>query len=172
MNTVMLITISILISFGLPVVLGANYKYYKQDWYRQLKRPRIALPDVVFNVIFPVFYLLEATGIYVILSSPGVNSVNLYAVLFLGSAVLSGIWSRLFFIYKRCDLSLWAFFLELPFTWIFVYLLLQEGHSAWAFFLPRLVWGLYAIVVNVQFYRLNTAFWNALKNKMSIRNEL
>lgn len=163
MKTVILIVVSLLISFGLPVLLGANYKYYKQDWYKQLRRPRIALPDVVFNVIFPVFYLLETVGIYLILTNSNKNSIYLYGILYLGSAVLSGVWSRLFFIYKRCDLSLYAFFLEFPFTWIFVYLLFQESHYAWAFFFPRLTWGFYAIFVNVQFYRLNMNFWNALK---------
>jgi tryptophan-rich sensory protein len=60
-------------------------------------------------------------------------------------------------------LSLWAFFAELPVGWLFVYLLTQENHLAWALFLPRAIWGLYAIFANVEYYRLNKAFWDKQK---------
>lgn len=163
MNSILLFIICLLISFILPTILGVSYKAYEQEWYQKLKRPRFAFPDIVFIVIFPLFYLLESIGLYYILTNDNKTSILVFGSLYLLSAILSGIWSRLFFQYKRCDLSLWAFFAELPVGWIFLFLLYQENHIAWFFFLPRVIWGLYAIFANIQYLRLNREFWDTVK---------
>ncbi|MBK6783580.1 MAG: tryptophan-rich sensory protein [Saprospiraceae bacterium] len=125
MNPIFTFIICLLTSFILPTVLGVSYKAYEQDWYKNLKRPSFAFPDIVFIVIFPVFYILEAIGLFYIVTYDNKNSIWNFVILYLLSAILSGIWSRLFFKYKRCDFSLWAFFFELPVGWIF------------SFFIPR-----------------------------------
>jgi tryptophan-rich sensory protein len=153
----------LIISIALPNILGVSYKYYEQEWYKNLKRPSFAFPDIVFIVIFPIFYILEAFGLYLLISNSNKTSLIVFGGLYLLSAILSGVWSRLFFKQKRCDLSLWAFLAELPVGWIFLYLLIQENHLAWALFLPRVIWGLYAIFANVEYYRLNKAFWDQQK---------
>lgn len=165
MNSIILFIACLLTSFILPTVLGVSYKAYEQDWYKNLKRPAFAFPDIVFIVIFPVFYILEAIGLFYIVTNDNKNSIWTFVILYLLSAILSGIWSRLFFKYKRCDLSLWAFFIELPVGWLFLFLLYQENHLAWAFFLPRVIWGFYAIFANVEYFRLNREFWDNVKAK-------
>ncbi len=165
MNPIFTFIICLLTSFILPTVLGVSYKAYEQDWYKNLKRPSFAFPDIVFIVIFPVFYILEAIGLFYIVTYDNKNSIWNFVILYLLSAILSGIWSRLFFKYKRCDFSLWAFFFELPVGWIFLFLLYQENHLAWAFFLPRVIWGFYAIFANVEYFRLNREFWDNAKAK-------
>ncbi|MBK8545996.1 MAG: tryptophan-rich sensory protein [Saprospiraceae bacterium] len=165
MNPIFTFIICLLTSFILPTVLGVSYKAYEQDWYKNLKRPSFAFPDIVFIVIFPVFYILEAIGLFYIVTYDNKNSIWNFVILYLLSAILSGIWSRLFFKYKRCDLSLWVFFFELPVGWIFLFLLYQENHFAWAFFLPRVIWGFYAIFANVEYFRLNREFWENAKAK-------
>jgi tryptophan-rich sensory protein len=163
MNSIFILCL--LTSFILPTVFGASYKAYEQEWYKNLKRPSFAFPDIVFIIIFPVFYLLEAIGLFNIVTNDNKTSMLTLGVLYLLSAILSGIWSRLFFNYKRCDLSLWAFFFELPVSWIFLFLLYQENHLAWAFFLPRVIWGFYAIFANLAYFRLNKDFWDKAKTK-------
>jgi tryptophan-rich sensory protein len=153
----------LVVSVALPNIFGVSYKYYEQEWYKNLKRPSFAFPDIVFIVIFPIFYILEAIGLYLIVTNSNKTSLVVFGTLYLLSAFLSGVWSRLFFKQKRCDWSLWAFFIELPVGWIFVYLLTQENHLAWALFLPRVIWGLYAIFANVEYYRLNKDFWDKQK---------
>jgi tryptophan-rich sensory protein len=153
----------LVVSVALPNILGVSYKYYEQEWYKNLKRPSFAFPDIVFIVIFPIFYILEAIGLYLLVTNPNKTSLVIFGGLYILSAILSGVWSRLFFKLKRCDWSLWAFFAELPVGWLFVYLLTQENHLAWALFLPRAIWGLYAIFANVEYYRLNKAFWEKQK---------
>lgn len=165
MNPIFTFIICLLISFILPTVLGVSYKAYEQEWYKNLKRPSFAFPDIVFIVIFPIFYILEAIGLFYIVTNDNKNSIWTFVILYLMSAILSGIWSRLFFKYKRCDLSLWAFFFELPVGWIFLFLLYQENHLAWSFFLPRVIWGFYAIFANVAYFRLNREFWDNAKTK-------
>ena len=165
MNPIITFILCLLTSFILPTVLGVSYKAYEQEWYKNLKRPSFAFPDIVFIVIFPVFYILEAIGLFYIVLNNNKTPILILGILYLLSAILSGIWSRLFFKYKRCDLSLWAFFLELPAGWIFLFLLYQENHFAWAFFLPRVIWGFYAIFANVEYLRLNKDFWDSAKAK-------
>jgi tryptophan-rich sensory protein len=162
-NPILTFILCLAISVVLPNVFGVSYKYYEQDWYKNLKRPSFAFPDIVFIVIFPIFYVLEAIGLFYLVTGVNKTSLVLFGFLYLLSAILSGVWSRLFFKYKRCDLSLWAFFLELPIGWVFLYLLTQENHSAWVFFLPRVIWGLYAIFANIEYYRLNKLFWDKQK---------
>ena len=165
MNPIITFIICLLTSFILPTVLGVSYKAYEQDWYKNLKRPSFAFPDIVFIVIFPIFYILEAIGLFYLVTNDNKTSIWTFVILYLLSAILSGIWSRLFFKYKRCDLSLLAFFFELPVGWIFLFLLYQENHLGWAFFLPRVIWGLYAIFANVEYFRLNREFWDNAKAK-------
>lgn len=165
MNPIVIFIICLLTSFILPTIFGVSYKAYEQEWYKNLKRPSFAFPDIVFIIIFPIFYILEAIGLFYILTNDNKTSIWTFGILYLLSAVLSGVWSRLFFKYKRCDLSLWAFFFELPVGWIFLYLLYQENHLAWAFFLPRVIWSLYAIFSNVEYFRLNKEFWDNAKSK-------
>ncbi|MBC8110154.1 MAG: tryptophan-rich sensory protein [Verrucomicrobia bacterium] len=149
----------------LPIIFGVSNKYYEQAWYKNLKRPGFAFQDIVFIVIFPVFYVLEAIGLYCILTNDNETSILTFGIFYLMSAILSGVWSVLFFKYRRCDLSLWAFFLELPVGWIVLWLLFRENHLAWTFFLPRVIWGFYAIFANVAYYQLNKEFWDAEKAK-------
>lgn len=160
---ILIFILSLAICFGLPTLLGAPYTAYSKEWYRNLKRPSFALPDIVFIVIFPLFYFVESVGLYLILINQNIQNLYLYIGLFFLSAILSGLWSRLFFIHKRCDYSLVAFFTEIPVTILFVFLLAQESHTAWLFFVPRILWGLYAIFVNVELYRLNKTFWKNAK---------
>ncbi len=163
MNPILTFIICLLVSFLLPAVLGVSYKAYEQEWYKNLERPAFAFPDIVFIIIFPLFYLLEAIGLFFVVTNDNKTALLTSGLLYFLSAALSGIWSRLFFQYKRCDLSLWAFFVELPVGWIFLFLLYQEDHLAWAFFLPRVVWGFYAIFANVEYFRLNRQFWDHAK---------
>jgi tryptophan-rich sensory protein len=162
-NQILTFLACLVVSVALPNFLGVNYKYYEQEWYKNLKRPSFAFPDIVFILIFPIFYILEAIGLYLIVTNSNKTSLVIFGGLYVLSAVLSGVWSRLFFKQKRCDLSLYAFFAELPIGWIFVYLLTHESHLAWALFLPRVIWGLYAIFANLEYYRLNRAFWDKQK---------
>jgi hypothetical protein len=43
--------------------------------------------------------------------------------------------------------------------------LYQENHLEWAFFLPRVIWGFYAIFANIEYFRLNKEFWDKAKIK-------
>ncbi|MGL4759058.1 MAG: tryptophan-rich sensory protein [Patescibacteria group bacterium] len=167
-NQIPILLLTLVLSFGLPALLGASYNYYTAQWYKDLVRPSFAFPDIVFIVIFPIFYILETIGLYTLITNSNQTDLFVYAILFLASSILNGIWSRLFFIYKRCDWSLVAFFAGFPFDWLFLFLLTKENHYAFIFFVPRVIWGLYAIFANVQYYRLNKQFWDdqALPNQL------
>jgi tryptophan-rich sensory protein len=88
MNTQILTFIACLVvSVALPNIFGVSYKYYEQEWYKNLKRPSFAFPDIVFIIIFPIFYILEAIGLYLIVTNPNKTSLLVFGSLYLLSAI-------------------------------------------------------------------------------------
>jgi len=163
MNPILAGFIAFLISFGLPIVLGASRKSYGQEWYRRLKKPNHAVSDLTINVVFIVIYISETVAIYHLLTLPTASEMVTFVAWFLITAFLSGIWSRLFFQYKRCDQALAALGLEVVLIWGLIGTLLMHEIIGWMFLIPRAVWVLYAVTVNAQVYRLNTDFWKSQK---------
>jgi translocator protein len=169
MQPVLAIVIAFVTCFGLPILLGANRKSYGQEWYRRLKKPSFSPPDMVFNLVFLVFYILETIGFYYILSINEMSAMLFYALWFVATVVLSALWSRLFFQYQRCDLSIAIFIIEILLLWPLIAFLYSDAIIAWVFLLPRAVWGIYAIAVNIGFYSLNRAYWDGIKTSKSTK---
>lgn len=163
MNPILAGFIAFLISFGLPILLGASRKSYGQEWYRRLKKPTHTVSDLTINVVFIVIYISETFVIYHLLTLPVASEMIIFVVWFLLTAFLSGIWSRLFFQYKRCDQALAALSLEIVLIWGLIFSLYLHEIDGWVFLLPRAVWVLYAVTVNMQLFRLNTDFWKSQK---------
>jgi tryptophan-rich sensory protein len=163
MNPILAGIIAFIVSFGLPILVGATRKSYGQEWYRTLKKPRHMASDLTVNVVFLLFYILESVALYLILTLPEHAQILIYASWFIATALLSGLWSRLFFQYRRCDWALLALLCEVPLLWGLIFALYSSGHTAWNFLLPRAVWGIYAVTVNLQLCRLNKDFWKSHK---------
>jgi tryptophan-rich sensory protein len=163
MNPIFAAFVAFTLSFGLPILLGASRKSYGQEWYRSLRKPSHSVSDITFNVVFIIIYISETVALFHILTIPLSSQMFLFAIWFLATAILSGLWSRLFFQYKRCMHALSALGLEIILIWALVYALNIDGNPAWIFLLPRAVWGLYAVTVNLQLYRLNVDFWKSQK---------
>ncbi len=163
MNPILAGLIAFVVSFGLPILVGASRKSYGQEWYRQLKKPSYAVSDLTINIVFIVIYVSESVALYHLLTIPSLQDMVLFTSWFVLTAFLSGIWSRLFFQHKRCDLALMALGLEVVLIWALIYSLFMHQVYGWLFLLPRALWGLYAITVNQQLYKLNMVFWNSQK---------
>ena len=163
MNPILAGLVAFLVSFGLPILVGASRKSYGQEWYRVLKKPPHAAGDLAINIVFLVIYLLETFALYHILTMAFTGTMIAFTIWFLATAVLSGIWSRLFFQYRRCDWALYSLIAELVLLWSLIAVLHSNAIVAWYFLLPRALWGFYAVTVNVQLLRLNYNFWNSQK---------
>lgn len=163
MNPILAGIVAFLTSFGLPILVGASRKSYGQEWYRRLKKPVHAASDITTNVVFLIFYLVETFAFYYLLTIDEPAAMVLYSGWFLATAVLSGIWSRLFFQYRRCDWSIAALMIEIPLLWGLIIAMFQYDNPAWFLLLPRAVWCIYAVTVNIGLYRLNIEFWKSVK---------
>lgn len=163
MNPILAGIIAFFVSFGLPILIGASRKSYGQEWYRRLKKPRYSTSDLTVNLFFLIIYLVETIALYLFLTIDEPSSMIIYTGWFLLTAVLSGVWSRLFFQYRRCDWALYALIVEIPLLWGLVLASYSTANSAWMFLLPRATWGLYAVLLNVGLYRLNLDFWKSQK---------
>jgi tryptophan-rich sensory protein len=163
MNPVLAGLVAFVVSFGLPIMVGASRKSYGQEWYNRLKKPSHAVSDLTINVVFIVIYISETVAFYHLLTIPITTDMVIFTTWFLITAILSGLWSRLFFQYKSCDKALTAFVIELFLIWGLISALYMNGISGWLFLLPRAIWGLYAVTVNYQLCRLNKDFWKSNK---------
>jgi tryptophan-rich sensory protein len=163
MNSILAGCIAFTVSFGLPILVGASRKSYGQEWYRRLKKPSHSASDVTVNVVFIVIYLSEVFALYQFLKIPALPEMALYTSWFVATAMLSGIWSRLFFQLKRCDIALATLGIEVVMLWALVYTLHANGIAGWMFLLPRALWVPYAFTVNLQLYKLNIDFWKSRK---------
>ncbi len=163
MNPILAGLIAFVISFGLPILVGASRKSYGQEWYNWLKKPSHAVSDLTINVVFIVIYISESVALFHLLTIPVAPEMILFTAWFLLTAFLSGIWSRLFFQYQRCFIALAAFVAELILIWGLITALHLNEISGWVFLLPRAIWGLYAVMINYQLYSLNKDFWKSRK---------
>ncbi len=163
MNPILAGLVAFLVSFGLPILVGASRKAYGQEWYRRLKKPSHAVSDMTINVVFIVIYLSESAALFHLLTIPQASEMITYTAWFLVTAFLSGIWSRLFFQHKNCEGALAAFAVELVLLWGLIAAMNLNSISGWLFLMPRAIWGLYAVTINYQFYTLNRDFWKSQK---------
>lgn len=163
MNPILAGVVAFVASFGLPILVGASRKSYGQEWYRSLKKPSHSMSDLTVNLVFLFIYFAETIALYHFLTIGEVSTMIFFTGWFLLTAVLSGIWSRLFFQYRRCDWALAALIVEIPLLWGLVFASYSAASSAWIFLLPRATWGLYAVTVNIGLYRLNLDFWKSQK---------
>lgn len=125
-------------------------------WYRALRKPRWNPPDWLFGPAWTLIYGLcafAAGNAWIELE----GSDRIYWVLipFLINAVLNGLWSVVFFTWRRPD---WAL-LEVGGLWLSTALLcwslLERVPSAGLALVPYLLWVTFAGTLNATIVRLN-----------------
>lgn len=164
-NSYVLLGICLIYTIVTPILLGANFADYAADWYGQLKRPLFAAPDRVFPIVFPFFHLTEGISLWLILSGGGLTKAPLGVFSFFLATLLSALWSRVFFSWKRCDYALAIFAVEVPLNWIALWHFYGINSIASYLLLPISVWSSYAIFINYGFLILNLSEWEKLSQQ-------
>jgi translocator protein len=128
-------------------------------WYEALKQPDWKPADAWFGVAWTLIYTLAATAsvkAWLGSRTPGARGRLLGALML--NAVLSVLWSWLFFKARRPD---WAL-LEVGPLWLSIAVLMAvaapSSASAMWLFLPYLLWVAFAAALNAAVVRLNGPF--------------
>ena len=164
MITATVTILSFVYTFGIAFLLGVGPKEYDAEWYKSLRKPSWSVPDLVFPIVFPIFYLCEGIALARILLKSDLVSSLIPLTLFLAATILSASWSRCFFAKKRCDIALLIFAIELVLNWLVVWLFWGVDWLSGLLMLPVSFWSLYAITVNFGFLKLNKRFWKSCGN--------
>ena len=126
------------------------------DWYESLVKPSWNPPGFVFGPVWTVLYILMGIAAWLFWKKEGFSAAKLALSLFIGQLLLNALWSYLFFGLRQ---PMWAF-LEIILLWIFIMLTMisfwRVRPAAGVLFIPYLCWVGFALVLNLQLWRLNS----------------
>ena len=127
---------------------------YNNDFYKNLIKPDFTPPPVVFQIIWPVLYILMAVSLFIVLGND--NMLKSWAIIaFIVQLALNFLWSPVFFILGKIKLALLISFLMLIVTGIMILLFFYISELAGILQLPYLFWLIFATFLNASFIYFN-----------------
>lgn len=147
--------ISLLITLGGGLVVSW-FTSNSQDLYGELVKPCFFPPPVVFQIVWPILYILMAVAAYIILQREKNGQDIKGALKFYGIQLfLNFLWSFIFFKFQLYGLA----FIELIILWIFILItfikFIKVDKVAGILLVPYLLWVTYAGVLNFFIWMLN-----------------
>lgn len=125
-------------------------------WYEDLKKSSLNPPDIVFNIVWPILYILMLTSIIIFYKSYSDNFwISFGFIFFATQLILNILWPIIFFRFHKVLLS---FFIILSIIF-FVILTMNEfikvNCTAAMLLLPYLIWLILASYLNLFIYVSN-----------------
>ena len=134
---------------------------YNTDFYKNLKKPPATPKSIVFQIVWPILYILMGVSFVMILKSQGY--IKFYAILaFMIQLILNILWPSVFFIFKKMKLAL---FISIALFASVLWMILEFfkiSKLASILQIPYLIWLLFASVLNYLFVKINKNNNNAL----------
>ncbi|MDZ7859431.1 MAG: TspO/MBR family protein [Candidatus Krumholzibacteriota bacterium] len=131
-------------------------RFMPGEWYASLVKPSWNPPGAVFAPVWTVLYILMGVAAWLVWKKEGFSRAKAALVLFISQLVLNAIWSYLFF---GAQQPMWAFF-EIVLLWIFIVMTMvsfwRVRPAAGALFIPYVCWVGFALILNLQLWRLNS----------------
>ncbi len=128
-----------------------------RDWYPALKKPAFNPPSWVFAPVWTLLYFLMGCGLYLALRAPRAPARSRALAAFGIQLALNGLWSFLFFAFRRTG---WAL-AEIALLWVSILLMilaLRKVSPAAAYAqIPYLAWVTFASALNAELWRLNSS---------------
>ncbi len=126
------------------------------SWYNKLRKPSFRPPNWLFGPVWTLLYLLMGIAAARIWNVRMENDAAFPALVAFGSQlVLNGIWTPIFFGWKKIGLAA----VEIVVLWISIVLTIVSfwlvDHAAAWLIVPYLAWVSFASVLNVAIWRLN-----------------
>jgi len=124
-------------------------------WYASLRKPSWRPPDWLFGPVWAVLYVMIAVSGWLVWRDAGWPAAALPLGLYAVQLVLNGLWSAIFFGFRRLGLAL----AEMALLWLAIVATMTAFHpinatAAWLL-APYLLWVSFAFVLNHAVWRLN-----------------
>lgn len=131
-----------------------NIIVYNNNFYQNLIKPEFTPPAIVFQIVWPILYLLMIISFFIIL---GANSaIKPFAVtIFIVQLILNFIWSPVFFVIGKIKLALFISILLLLSVLCMVIVFFKISKIAGCLQIPYFLWLFFATFLNAAFMWLN-----------------
>ena len=98
---------------------------YNKEWYENLNRSKLAPPNYVFGIVWPILYCLMLISVILLVLNKDNDKLNfkIGIAAFTFQLILNLIWTTIFFRLQRPKLALLDLLLTLIFTVLSVYYL-------------------------------------------------
>ena len=139
----------------LPVIGGAIVGIITSQSidYNTLKQPPLALPSVLFPIVWTILYILMGVS-YGILKSKEQTDKDI-DLIYYGQLIVNYLWSFIFFVFKwRFIAILWIILLAVLVI-IMITKFYRKNSLAGLLQIPYLLWVIFASYLNISFYFLN-----------------
>jgi len=125
----------------------------KDDWYNQIKKSPLTPPSIVFQIVWPVLYMVMIISFIIYFASfqdPNVNVwLSLGMIFFITQFVLNLLWSPIFFYYHHIWLALIIIILMIVFVILTIIQFVKVNSISGFILVPYLIWLLFAFYLNL-----------------------
>lgn len=146
----------IILCLLVEIVGGWWFTQHSLDWYEQLRKPFLIVPNFLFAPVWTVLYILMAISIWLVWKTPADKIIKFMAYIFFSTQLfLNFIWSPIFFGHHNIFYALITIILldiVLLATILSFYLI---NRKAAYLLIPYFVWVLYATYLNLMIWLLN-----------------
>jgi tryptophan-rich sensory protein len=144
----------LLVSFAAAAV-GGVASANAADFYQQLVRPGWAPPPWLFGPVWSVLYLMMGIAAFLVWRERGFRGARAALTLFIVQLAVNGLWSWLFFAWRRGALA----FGEILLLWVLIAATIvafwRVKPLAGALLIPYLLWVSFATALTWAVWRLN-----------------
>ena len=128
---------------------------FDNKFYRNIKKPSITPPPVVFKIIWPALYLMMFISAIIIISKESGILKKTALLTFCIQLFLNIIWSPVFFVMKKIKSALIIAIIMTVFTGITIYMFSKISITAGRLLIPYFLWLIFACFLNYKFLKLN-----------------
>lgn len=125
-------------------------------WYDNLKKSSLNPPDIVFNIVWPILYILMLTSIIIFYKSYSGNFwVSLGFIFFATQLILNLLWPIIFFKFHKVLLSFFIILAIIFFVILTMNEFMKVNCTAALLLLPYVIWLILASYLNLFIYVSN-----------------
>jgi len=122
----------------------------KSDWYNSLVKPSFNPQDKVFQIVWPILYILLWLS-FVFADKTNKTTVTLFVLV----NILLAAWAPIFFGFKSPNASVVVLIITVIISLIYIVTIAKQSILAALFFLPLLLWIGFATYLSYSIARLN-----------------
>ncbi len=128
---------------------------YQSDFYKNLDKPKITPPAIVFTIVWKVLYFLMAVSFVLLLMSPNTFVKAVAVFVFLVQLMLNFNWSCVFFVERNVKKAFLICLLLLLFVVWMTILFFKQAFWAGILQIPYCLWLILATYLNYYILRKN-----------------